>query len=132
MTFGATIAKLRELTQHTEIYALISYEDGKFGIGFHRQCVQFPYFDPIVDGNVFRLCADAYNNYSNAKTDTTRELWNTPINTITIYLRAQVITAGSICRIDLGKYKVKSIQLCELYPGTDISRRIHLDISKIH
>ena len=131
MTFSETVAKLRELTQHTEIYALISYEDGKFGIGFRRQCVDSPYFDPVVDGNVFMLCADAYNNYSNTKIDTTDELWGTPIDTITIYLRAQVMAAGSICRIDLGKYKVNSKQLCELYPGTDIPSRIHLEISRI-
>lgn len=131
MTFSETVAKLRELTQHTEIYALISYEDGKFGIGFRRQCVDSPYFDPVVDGNVFMLCADAYNNYSNTKIDTTDELWGTPIDTITIYLRAQVVAAGSICQIDLGKYEVNSIELYQLYPGTDIPSRIHLEISRI-
>lgn len=128
MTFSETIAKLRELTQHTEIYALISHEDGKFGIGFRRQCVGSPYFDPIVDGNVFMLCADAY---SYAKIDTTSELWGTPIDNITMYLRAQVMVAGSICQIDLGKYEVNHRQLCELYPGTDIPSRIHLEISRI-
>lgn len=128
MTFSETIAKLRELTQHTEIYALISHEDGKFGIGFRRQCVESPYFDPIIDGNVFMLCADAY---SYAKIDTTSELWGTPIDDIAMYLRAQVIVAGSICQIDLGKYKVNHRQLCELYPGTDIPSRIHLEISRI-
>ena len=131
MTFIETIAKLCELTQRTEIYALISHEDGKFGIGFRRQCVQSPYFDPIVDGSVFMLCADAYNNYSNTLIDTTDELWGTPIDTITIHLRAQVLAAGSICQIDLGKYEVNSIQLCESYPGTDIPSRIHLEISRI-
>lgn len=129
MTFSETIAKLRELTKQTQIYALISYEDGKFGIGFRRQCVSSPYFDPIIDENVFMLCADAYNNYSNTKIDTTGELWNTPIDTITVYLRAQVMAAGTLCRIDLGKYEVTSIQLCELYPGTDIPSRIHLELS---
>lgn len=128
MTFSETIAKLRELTQHTEIYALISYEDGKFGIGFRRQCVMSPYFDPVVDGNVFMLCADAY---SYAWINSTSELWGTPIDDITVHLRAQVIVAGSICRIDLGKYKVNNKQLCELYPGTDIPSRIHLEISRI-
>lgn len=128
MTFSETIAKLRELTQHTEIYALISHEDGKFGIGFRRQCVGSPYCDPIVDGNVFMLCADAY---SYAKIDTTSELLGTPIDNITMYLRAQVMVAGSICQIDLGKYKVNHRQLCELYPGTGIPSRIHLEISRI-
>lgn len=130
MTFTETIAKLRELTKRTEIYALISYEDGKFGIGFRRQCVRSPYFDPIVDENMFMLCADAYNNYSNTKIDTTDELWGTPIDTITVYLRAQAIVAGAICQIDLGKYEVNSIELCELCPGTDIPTRIHLEISR--
>lgn len=131
MTFSATIAKLRELTQRAEIYALISHEDGKSGIGFRRQCVGSPYFDPIVDGNVFMLCADAYNNYSHTKIDTTDELWGTSIDTITLNLRAQVMAAGSICQIDLGKYEVNSIQLCELYSGTDIPSRIHLEVSRI-
>jgi hypothetical protein len=130
MTFVETIAKLRELTKQTQIYALISHEDGKFGIGFRRQCVESPYFDPVVDGNAFMLCADAYNNYSNTKIDTTGELWYTPIDAITVHLRAQAIAAGAICQIDLGKYEVNHIQLCELYPGTDIPSRIHLEISR--
>lgn len=128
MTFSETIAKLRELTEHTEIYALISYEDGKFRIGFRRQCAGSPYSDPIIDGNVFMLCADAYDY---AKIYSTAELWGTPIDEITVYLRAQVMAGGSICKIDLGKYKVNSKQLCELYPGTDIPSRILLNISRI-
>lgn len=128
MTFGETIAKLREITQYTEIYALISHEDGKFGIGFRRHCVNSPYVDLIINGHVFMLCADAY---SYAKITSTAELWGTPIDEITVYLRAQVMAAGSICKIDLGKYKVNSKQLCELYPGTDIPSRIHLKISRI-
>lgn len=130
MTFVETIAKLRELTKQTQIYALISHEDGKFGIGFRRQCVGSRYFDPIIDKNVFMLCADAYNNYSNTKIDTTDELWGTPIDTITVYLRAQVMAAGAICQIDLGKYEVNSMELCELYLGTEIPNRIHLEISR--
>lgn len=131
MTFTETLTKLCEETEHTQIYALISYEDGKFGIGFRRQCINSSYSDPIIDENIFMLCADAYNNYSNTKIDTVDELWGTPIDTVTIYLKAQAMDAGCICHIDLGKYEVNSIELCEVYPGTEIPSRIHLDISRI-
>ena len=49
MTFTETLTKLYEETDHTQIYALISYDDAKWGIGFHRSCCGSPYRDPIID-----------------------------------------------------------------------------------
>ena len=130
MTFTETLTKLYEETEHTQIYALISFGDAKFGIGFRRSCVNSPYRDPIIDDTVFMLCADARDTYYNASISTTTELQFTNLDDIEINLRAQSGTFP-FCTIDLGRFKVNTRKVIEYY-NEHYPSRIYLDISRIH
>ena len=129
MTFTETLSKLYNETEHTQIYGLISYEDGRYGIGFRRQCENSEYKDPIIDGTAFMLCADAYDIYYNVKISSITELQFTNLDDIKISLRAQ--TSFPLCTIKLGDFKVNSRKIVE-YNEEGIPSRIHLDISRIH
>lgn len=129
MTFTETLSKLYNDTEHTQIYGLISYEDGRYGIGFRRQCINSEYKDPIIDNTAFMLCADAYDIYYNAKISSITELQFTNLDDIKISLRAQ--TSFPLCAIKLGDFKVNSRKVTE-YNEEGIPSRIHLDISRIH
>lgn len=129
MTFNETLTKLYEETEHTQIYGLISYEDGRYGIGFRRQCVNSEYKDPVIDGNVFMLCADARDTYYNVRISSTTELQFTCLDDIRISLRAQ--SSFPLCTINLGDFKVNSRKVIE-YREDQFPSRILLDISRIH
>lgn len=128
MTFTETLTKLYEETEHIQIYGLISYEDGRHGIGFRRQCVNSEYKDPIIDDTAFMLCADAYDIYYNAKINSITELQFTNLDDVKISLRAQ--TSFPLCTIDLGVFKVNNRKVVEYVEKTP--SRIWLDISRIH
>lgn len=130
MTFTETLTKLYEETEHTQIYALISFGDAKFDIGFRRSCYDSPYRDPIINDTVFMLCADAYDTNYNVKISTTTEIQSTNLDDIEINLRAQSGTFP-FCIVDLGRFKVNSREVIEYY-NKYYPSRIHLDISRIH
>ena len=100
MTFTETLIKLYAETEHTQIYALISYGDAKCGIGFRRSCTNSPYRDPVIDDTVFMICADAYYRDNHAPISTMVELIANPTENTIISLRAQSGTFP-ICTIDL-------------------------------
>ena len=128
MTFTETLSKLYNETEHTQIYGLISYEDGRYGIGFRRQCINSEYKDPIIDDTAFMLCADASDIYYNTKISSTTELQFTNLDDVRVNLRAQ--TTFPLCTINLGDFKVNSRKVIEY--SNNIPSRILLDISRIH
>lgn len=130
MTFTETLTKLYEETEHTQIYALISFGDAKFDIGFRRRCVDSLYNDPIIDDTVFMLCADAYNKRNGIRINCTANLSRISLDDVEIHLRAQ---SGifPFCTIDLGRFKVNAREVIEYY-NKYYPSRIHLDISRIH
>ena len=131
MTFTETLTKLYEETEHTQIYALISFGDAKCGIGFRRSCYESPYHDSIVDGIVFMICADAYYKDNYMPINTMTELITNPTENTIISLRAQSGTFP-ICAVRLGDYKINSMEIVEKYCGEYYPSRIHLEISRIH
>lgn len=130
MTFTETLTKLYEETEHTQIYALISFGDAKFDIGFRRSCVGSPYRDPIIDDTVFMLYADAYNKKNRTRINCTANLSRILLDDVEINLRAQSGTFP-LCKVDLGRFKVNTRKVIEYYNDYHPSR-IYLDISRIH
>ena len=130
MTFTETLTKLYEETEHTQIYALISFGDAKFDIGFRRSCVNSPYRDPIIDDTVFMLCADAYNKKNRTRINCIANLSRISLDNIEINIRAQSSTFP-FCTVDLGRFKVNTREVIEHY-NEYYPSRIHLDISRIH
>ena len=110
MTFTETLTKLYEETEHTQIYALISFGDAKFDIGFRRSCVNSPYRDPIIDDTVFMLCADAYNKKNRTRINCIANLSRISLDNIEINIRAQSSTFP-FCTVDLGRFKVNTSQI---------------------
>lgn len=131
MTFTETLTKLYEETEHTQIYALISFGDAEFGVGFRRSCANSSYSDPIIDDTVFMLCADAYYKDNYMPISTMTELITNPIENTVISLRAQSGTFP-ICTIRLGDFRINSMEYIEKYDGEYYPNRVHLDISRIH
>lgn len=130
MTFAETLTKLYEETEHTQIYALISFGDAKFDIGFRRSCINSPYSDTVIDNTVFMLCADAYNKKNRTRINCTTNLSRISLDDIEINLRAQSGTFP-LCTVDLGRFKVNTREVIEYY-NKYYPSRIHLDISRIH
>ena len=131
MTFTETLTKLYEETEHTQIYALISFGDAEFNVGFRRSCVNSPYSDPIIDDTVFLLCAEACYKDSYMPISTMTELITNPIENTIISLRAQSGTFP-ICTIRLGDFRINSMEYIEMYDGEYYPIRVHLDISRFH
>jgi hypothetical protein len=131
MTFTETLSKLYNETEHTQIYALISYGDAKCGIGFRRSCYESPYRDPIVDDVVFMICADAYYKDNYMPINTMIELTTNPIENTIISLRAQGGTYP-LCTVSLGDFKINSMKIVEKDSNDYYPCRIHIDISRIH
>lgn len=131
MTFTETLTKLYEETENTQIYALISYDDAKWGIGFRRSCYGSPYRDPIIDDVVFMICAKAYYKDNHMPINTMTELTTNPIENTVISLEAQSGTFP-LCTIRLGDFKINNMEIIEKYDYEYYPSRIHLDISRIH
>lgn len=131
MTFTETIAKLYNETEHTQIYALISYDDAKCGIGFRRSCYESPYRDPIIDDVVFMICAEAYYKDNYTPINTMTELIVNPTENTIIRLRAQSATFP-MCAVRLGNFKINNMEIVEKYDEEYYPNRVHLDISRIY
>lgn len=111
MTFQDTLTALSVQTEHTTIYALISYGDGKIGMGFRREWYGTNLRNPIIDNTVFMLCADAWNTNLLCPITRTDDLICTPNEDIQIRLRA--VGGFPYTTINLGDYRVISMHVEE-------------------
>ena len=105
MNFRDTIYALQDETKRTTIFALLSYGDAKTVMGFRRAWYGTDLRDPIIDGNVFMLCADAWDKNKFDSIEQTDDLAATPLDDIEIRLRADTFDAT----IYLGSYRVLSM-----------------------
>lgn len=110
MNIQDTLYALYEETEKTTIFALISYEDAKTGIGFRRECCGSDLKDPIIDGTSFMLCADAWNKVLCCPIGTMFDLACTPTEDIEIRLQAISMTFP-FATVQLGRYDITGIMI---------------------
>ena len=127
-SFFGTLYKLYITTEKTEIYGLLALEDANYTLAFRRQIYDNKYKDPIIDGDVFMLCADAYYVDSGKKLEKPQELMEANLDDIEIRLRAQYSFPLTV--ISLGNYKITKRDLIDKYPDTEIPSKILLEIER--
>lgn len=108
MTYKETLYALLKETEKTTIFALNSFGDAEIGIGFRRACTCSDLKDPHIDGNVFMLCADAWDKSKQCPILTTLDLMRTQKEDIRIMLRA--VSGFPYTETKLGCYHVTNIE----------------------
>lgn len=111
MTYQETLYALLRETKNTTIFALNSFGDAEIGMGFRRACVYSDLKDPIIDGVVFMLAADAWNTIYDCPITSTFDMECTPTEDIEIRLRA--VSGFPYTEINLGKYRVTNFEPSE-------------------
>lgn len=107
MNFRDTIYALRDETKRTTIYALLGFNESKISMGLRRAWHGTDLRDPIIDGNVFMLCGDAWDTMLKCAITRPDDLVCTPDEDIEIRLRGVTYDVT----VDLGRYMVRSMKV---------------------
>ena len=133
-SFDETISELLDATREMDIFAMIAYDDGKVGMGFRVSYWGEPHNDPIIDGNVFMIAGDAYDNRDWKKIQTTEDLINTYMDFICV--RPRAVYYNPYMEIRLGDYVVESMKVEQVVPASllvevrTVPERIRLHIKR--